>query len=123
MNVMRRSTVLLCMVIAGCAPQTGNELVDQVVRKVAPFSNCVNVGHTHVIAEDGKSGPTAILVPRRFTMSAARSAAQSVAIAWQTIANDRPLYYGKGTADTCSISVNCPGAERSPIATHHGNVS
>ena len=75
MNVMHRSTVLLCVGIAGCAPWTRNELVDQVVRKVAPFSNCVNVGQTHVIAEVGKPGPPAILVPHRFKMSAARSAA------------------------------------------------
>ena len=122
MNVMHRPAVLLCREIAGCALQTWNELVDQAVRKVAPFSNCVNTEQTHIIADDGKR-PPAMLIPRRFEMSAARPAAQNVAIAWQTIVNDQPLHQGQGTADTCSISVNCPGAERLPIATHRGIVS
>ena len=57
MNVMHRPAVLLCREIAGCALQTGNELVDQAVRKVAPFSNCVNTEQTHIIADDGKRPP------------------------------------------------------------------
>jgi hypothetical protein len=102
-----RSFALLALIVfdSGCAPRTGDALVDEVVSRVAPFTSCVQVGQTRIIRDEGGNGPPAALVPSSFRDPDVRAAAEKAAVPWQTVQPGRPKIFGVGTVDRCATRV------------------
>lgn len=109
LGTMRRLLVFLLLpVFAGCTPNTGDALVDEVAERVAPFSDCVRVGKTQIFSESNETGPPASLLARSFENVAAQTAAEKVARPWQQARHDSPKFFGKGSPDACALAVNAP---------------
>ncbi|WP_179506322.1 MULTISPECIES: hypothetical protein [unclassified Sphingomonas] len=96
------------ILLSGCAPRTGDTLIDQVSSIVAPFSSCLSVGQTQIFLADGEPGPPALLLPESFRNSEVRAAAASIAIKWQLAKKEESSFFGTGSPDNCPAKIDRP---------------
>lgn len=105
---MRWAPIWLCSAFAGCAPATGDALVDRTVARVAPLSNCVSLYETQITKQSDEPGAPSLLVARSFENRAARNAASKVAVRWRTLKHRTVAHFGPGAADDCGTQVGRP---------------
>lgn len=105
---MRCLLLPVFIAIGGCAPHTGDDLVDRVILKVAPFTSCVRVGQTKIFKISDEPGPPALLLPTSFNNREARLAAARIAIRWQTANDGDTAFLGRGSPDNCRTFVGRP---------------
>jgi hypothetical protein len=68
----------LALLLAACAPATGDPLLDYVAAEVDPFSDCLRIGRTE-IEQSGPLDVPATAVPQVFAAPQVRSAAEHLA--------------------------------------------
>ncbi len=109
----RTSAALLTLVVlAGCVPASGDDLVDDVARRVDPFSSCLAIGQTRVFARFDEPGPPALLMPDAFVRADVRKAAGRIAVRWQETKSDRVKILAPHGEGRCLTQVDRPAYAR-----------
>lgn len=108
---MRRKTVLIALLLSSCsaAPKTGDPLVDTIVRKEGPLSECVSLADRGHIYKSDPNGPPGMMEPDRLKNAVARAAARKIAVDWRTELENQTLQtFGSVAGDRCMMYVRGP---------------
>lgn len=92
------------LLLAACAPATGDSLVDRVARKVDPFADCLVVGQTVMELAAVTTRPAA-LTPEAFADPQVRRAAEALVEIPHAVPSRRPLrHFGRcGAPDEAPV--------------------
>jgi len=104
-----RCLIFLALIASGCSPHAGNQLVDELVGREDPQSECIEVTETAYVLKPKADGSTSLLLTADDILDAeAREVARSISIDRQDAKASKVRTFGDAVDGYCLMQVSGP---------------